>query len=69
MNRKNQNIWFNIRAKCKLKEIIMKCLLFREIRIIKFKEIRKIVLFYCKKNIRINYQRILEDNIEVYDLE
>ena len=47
----------------------MKYLLFREIRIIKFKEIRKIVLFYFKKNIRINYQIILEDNIEVYDSE
>ena len=43
--------------------------LFREIGIIKFREIRKIVLFYIKNNIKINYQRILEDNVEVYDLE
>ena len=48
--------------------VISKYLLFREIRI-KFKEIQKIMLFYFKKNIRINYSRILDDNIEVYDLE
>ena len=49
--------------------IMMKYLLFREIEK-KIKEIRKLVLFYFrKKNIRINYQRILEDNIEIYDLE
>ena len=48
---------------------MMKFLLFREIRIIKFKEIRKLILFYFKNNIKINYPRILYDNIEVYDLE
>ena len=47
----------------------MKYILFREIGIIKFKKIRKIVLFYFKKNIRMNYPKILEDNIEVYDLK
>ena len=49
--------------------VIMKYLLFREITVTKFKEIQKIMLFYFKKNIKINYLRILEDNIEVYDLE
>ena len=48
---------------------MIKYLLFREIGITKFKEIRKLVLFYFKNNIRINYQRTLKDNIEVYDLE
>ena len=49
--------------------IMLKYLLFRDIWIIKFKEIRKLVLFYFNNNIRINYQRTLEANIEVYDLE
>ena len=47
----------------------MKFLMFREIGIIKFEEIRKIILFYFNNNIRINYQRVLEDNIEIYNLE
>ena len=49
--------------------IMMKFLLFREIGITKFKAIRKIILFYFKNNININYPRILDDNIDVYDLE
>ena len=48
---------------------MMKFLLFREIGIIKFKEIRKIILLYFKNNIKINYPRILDENIEVYDFE
>ena len=48
---------------------MMKFLLFKEIGITKFKEIRKIILFYLKNNIKINYPRISDDNIEVYDLE
>ena len=44
---------------------MMKFLLFKEIGIIKFKEIRKIILFISK----INYPRVSDDNIEVYDLE
>ena len=48
---------------------MMKFLLFIEIRIIKFKEIRKIILFYFKNNIKINYPSILDDNIQVYDFE
>ena len=48
---------------------MMKFLLIREIRIIKFKEIIKLILFYFKNNIKINYPRILDDNIEVYDFE
>ena len=48
---------------------MMKFLLFKEIGITKFKEIRKIILFYFKNNIKINYSRILDDNIEVYDFE
>ena len=48
---------------------MMKFLLFKEIDITKFKEIRKIILFYFKNNIKINYSRILDDNIEVYDFE
>ena len=48
---------------------MMKFLLFREIGITKFKEIRKILLFYCKNNIKINYLRIIDENIEVYDLK
>ena len=48
---------------------MLKFLLFREIRITNFKEIRKIILFYFKNNIKINYPRISDDNIEVYDLE
>ena len=47
---------------------MMKFLLFKEIGITKFKEIRKIILFYFKNNIKINYLRISYDNIEVYDL-
>ena len=48
---------------------MLKFLLFKEIGITKFKEIRKIILFYFKNNIKINYSRISYDNIEVYDLE
>ena len=48
---------------------MIKYILFREIGIITFREIRKLVLFYFKNNIKINYQIILEDNVEVYDLE
>ena len=48
---------------------MMKFLLLREIGITKFKEIRKIILFYFKNNIKINYPIILDDNIEVYGLE
>ena len=48
---------------------MMKFLLFKEIGITKFKEIRKIILFYLKNNIKINYPRVSDDNIEVYDLE
>ena len=48
---------------------MLKFLLFKEIGITKFKEIRKIILFYFKNNIKINYSRISDDNIEVYDLE
>ena len=49
--------------------IMMKYLLFREIGITKFKEIRKLILFYFKINIKINYPKILDDNMDVYDLE
>ena len=49
--------------------IMLKFLLFKEIGITKFKEIRKIILFYFRNNININYLKISEDNIEVYDLE
>ena len=48
---------------------MLKFLLFKDIGITKFKEIRKIILFYFKNNIKINYSRILDDNIKVYDLE
>ena len=48
---------------------MMKFLLFKEIGITKFKEIRKIILFYLKNNIKINYPRVSDDNIKVYDLE
>ena len=48
---------------------MLKFLLFKEIGITKFKDIRKIILFYLRNNIRINYPKITEDNIEVYDLE
>ena len=48
---------------------MLKFLLFKEIGIIKFKEIRKLILFYFRNNIKINYPKISEDNIEVYDLE
>ena len=47
---------------------MMKFLLFREIGIIEFKDIRKIILFYFINNIKINYPSILHDNIKVYDL-
>ena len=49
--------------------IMINFLLFREIGITKFKEIRKIILFYFKINIKLNYPIISYDNIEVYDLE
>ena len=48
---------------------MIKFLLSKEIRMIKFKEIGEIILFYFKNNITINYQRILDNNIEVYDLK
>ena len=48
---------------------MLKFLLFKEIGIIKFKDIKKIILFYLSNNIRINYPKISKDNIEVYDLE
>ena len=48
---------------------MIKFLLFKEIRITKFKDIRKIILFYLRNKIRINYPKMIEDNIEVYDLE
>ena len=48
------------------KIIMLKFLLFKEIGITKFKDIKKIILFY---KIRINYPKITEDNIEVYNLE
>ena len=35
----------------------------------KFKDIRKLVLFYFRNNIRICYQKVIENNIEIYDLE
>ena len=44
-------------------------ILFKEIGITKFKEIRKIILFYFRNNIKINYPNFSIDNIEVYDLE
>ena len=49
--------------------IMIKFLLFKEIGITKFKDIRKIILFYLRDKIRINYPKITEDNIEVYDLD
>ena len=48
---------------------MLKFLLFKEIGITKFKEIRKIILFYFRINIKISYPKISEDDIEVYDLE
>ena len=48
---------------------MLKFLLFKEIEITKFKEIKKIILFYFRNNIKINYLRVLEDNIEVNDIE
>ena len=48
---------------------MIKNFLFKEIGITKFKDIRKIILFYLRNKIRINYLKITEDNIEVYDLE
>ena len=48
---------------------MIKFLLFKEIGITKFKYIRKIILFYLRDKIRINYPKITEDNIEVYDLD
>ena len=48
---------------------MIKFLLFKEIGITKFKEIRKIILFYFRNNIKINYAKISKDNIEVFDLE
>ena len=48
---------------------MLKFLLFKEIRITKFKDIRKIILFYLRDKIRINYPKITEDNVDVYDLE
>ena len=51
------------------KIIMLKFLLFKEIGITKFKDVKKIILFYLRDKIRINYPKITEDNIEVYDLE
>ena len=48
---------------------MLKFLLFKETGITKFKDIRKIILFYLRNKIRTNYPKITEDNIEVYDLE
>ena len=48
---------------------MLKFLLFKEIRITKFKDIKKIILFYLRNKIRINYPKMMEDDIEVYDLE
>ena len=48
---------------------MIKFLLFKEIGITKFKDIKKIKLFYLKNKIRINYPKITEDNIEVHDLD
>ena len=48
---------------------MLKIFLFKKIEIIKFKDIRKIILFYLRNNIRINYPKIIEDNIEIYDLK
>ena len=42
--------------------------LFKEIGITKFKDIKKIILFYLRNKIRINYLKIMKDNIKVYDL-
>ena len=47
---------------------MIKFLLF-EIGITKSQEIRKIILFYFKNNIKTNYPRVSIDKIEVYDLE
>ena len=47
---------------------MIKFILF-EIGITKFQEIRKIILFYFKNNIKTNYHRASVDNIEVYDIE
>ena len=44
-------------------------LLFKEMGITKFKDIKKIILFYLKNKIRINYPKMTEYNIEVYDLD
>ena len=48
---------------------MLKFLLFKEIGITKFKDIKKIILFYLRDKIRINYPKIKENNVEVYDLE
>ena len=47
---------------------MIKFILF-EIGITKFQEIRKIILFYFKNNIKTNYHIVFVDNIEVYDIE
>ena len=49
--------------------IMIKFMKFKEIGITKFKDIKKIILFYLRDKIRINYPKITENNIEVYDLE
>ena len=48
---------------------MLKFLLFKEIGITKFKDIKKIILFYLRDKIRINYPKITEDDVEAYDLE
>ena len=49
--------------------IMIKFMKFKEIGITKFKDIKKIILFYLRDKIRINYPKITKNNIEVYDLE
>ena len=47
---------------------MIKFILF-EIVITKCQEIREIILFYFKNNIKTNYHKVFVDNIEVYDIE
>ena len=47
---------------------LMPCVL-QEIGRTKFKDIRKIILFYFRNNKRINYPKPTEDNIDVCDLD
>ena len=43
--------------------------LFKEIGITKFNKIKKMILFYFRNNIKINYLKILKNNIKGYDLD